>query len=192
MSILLNVWLNIKLVLIALAIGALAGGYSGWTLKSKFVAAANASHNKAVMKDDAKALDVAQKADVKLGQEKAVIEKNTNSVLDKIVKQTPPTKQPVKKPIIEVKDVNQSLIVIPNCPSIDVGVVGMLNYLADPTAPDPSLWSDAEKQAPSSIGLRELSTQIAKFTSQYRQLAKDHDSLVDSVTEYQAKITNSR
>jgi hypothetical protein len=186
---------NFQVVLVALAIGLVAGGSGGWYIKSKFTAAAVVSATKEVIRDDAKSVIEAQDKDQKLGNEKANIAVKTDDTLRALDKLIPPTpKQETTATVKEIEDAPSQQITVIACQptSLVVGAVGLLNNQLSPTAPDSSKWSDAEKQTPSDVGLRELSRLLTVIGGQYKALAKDHDALVDSVTEYQNKIADSR
>jgi hypothetical protein len=188
---------NIQIVAIALVIGLLGGAYGGWAVKSAFVKSAALSDIKEVMRDDAKSVIDAQTKDQKLGTEKADIALKTDDTLRALDKLIPPTPKPQPKQppaTTEIKDApTQQITVIACAPtSINVGAVGLLNNQLNDSAVDSSKWSDAEKQTPSDVGLRELSRHITIIAGQYKALAKDHDALVDSVAEYQKKIADNR
>lgn len=75
----------------------------------------------------------------------------------------------------------------PDC-SLTLGAVGLLNAARTGSGLQPSIGFDAQGQTSTAIGLRELSMADIKLAEQYRELAADHDALVEYVEDYQARL----
>lgn len=71
---------------------------------------------------------------------------------------------------------------------LSVGAVGLLNAARTGTDFQPSAYLDAQIKAASGIGLLELSVADIELAEQYRQLAADHDALVEYVEDYQRRL----
>ena len=71
---------------------------------------------------------------------------------------------------------------------LSVGAVGLLNAARTGTNFQSSAYLDAQIKAASGIGLLELSVADIEIAEQYRQLAADHDALVEYVEDYQRRL----
>lgn len=176
MSKLIALWNNIKWVLLALLIGLSIGTYTGWNLHVKHVEAAKVKGLQKVIKTVVKDVQVAAKADAKLTEKKAVIKQRTKKVKKELKQYVPET---------VIQTVKNSV----PCPSptLNVGAVWLLNSNREGVDIDSSEWSDAESQAPTEIGLQELSEDTAEITEQYNELAENHNVLVEAVEAFQKR-----
>lgn len=178
---------TLKAAVVALAIGLLAGGIGGWIVKDKFFKAEVVEKTQKVIKDDAKTVIDAQKKEEKLQRENLLLRQEVDSLKSKLSAAIPPT------PLNSVPEDPNA-----NCPDLtrhmrlSVYAVGLLNRAISPAAPDPDAWSDEEKRALEAAGLREVSDKLTEVAGKYRELAKNHDALVDDVAAYQKKIEKLR
>lgn len=166
---------NAKFILLALLIGLVIGGVTGWYEKSIRVSAAQTKVVIEARKDDAKAGAVAQDKQLALDDKKENNRVQIKYITKEIVKYVPQT-------ITEVTHGN-------DCPSsvLSVGAVRLLNAARSGEVVDPSAWIDEEVIQDTEIGLQELSVADIELTEQFQELAANHDALVDAVAEYQAE-----
>lgn len=178
---------TIKGALIGIAVGLVLGGIAGWVVKDKFFKAEKVEQVQATIKDDGKTVTEAQKKGEKLATENHLLRSEIDTLRSKLKDAIPPT----------------ALNTIPedpahaNCPPVasarlTVYAVGLLNRAISPASPDPSGWSDEEKRALEAAGLREVSDKLTEVAGKYRELAKNHDALVEDVADYQKKVQQIR
>lgn len=177
---------TIKGALIGIAVGLILGGIAGWVVKDKFFKAEKVEQVQATIKDDGKTVTEAQKKGEKLAKENHLLRSEIDILRDKLKGAIPPT--PINSP---AEDSNA------NCPAVasarlTVYAVGLLNRAISPASPDPEGWSDEEKRALEAAGLREVSDKLTEIAGKYRELAKNHDALVDDVADYQKKVEQIR
>lgn len=90
----------------------------------------------------------------------------------------------ITKEVVKYVPVTQDA---PEC-RLSVGAVGLLNAARTGTNFQPSTYLDAQVKAASDVGLLELSVADIELAEQYRQLAADHDALVEYVEDYQRRL----
>lgn len=117
-----------------------------------------------------KSIDDTAKAEVALEEKREQVRTQIKYVTKEVIKHVPAT---------------ESLPV--DC-RLSVGAVGLLNAARTGADVQPAPDLDAQSQAPSAIGLRELSESDTEIAGQYRELAADHDALVEYVEQYQKRL----
>lgn len=157
-------------VTIYAAICSLVIGFSaGYYTKGEFQ---KADQSEIVKGQNVEAIEDIQdtaKAEVKLEEAREKVRTEIKYVTKEIVKYVPVTQD------------------VSDC-QLSVGAVGLLNGARTGANFQPSAYSDAQVKADSGLGLRELSVADIELAEQYRQLAADHDALVEYVEAYQRRL----
>jgi hypothetical protein len=169
----------IKYAFIGFLVGITLGGYFGWKQKSLVIDAGQKEELVQVRVEDAKAVDEAYKSDAKLEAGKGKIRTEIKYITKEIIKYVPNT-------VIQSQESNTNNLACP-ATTLNFGAVGLLNSARTGEDFHPVEWSDAEIEAHTEIGLQELSVADAELAAQYRELALNHDTLVDEVAAYRAE-----
>lgn len=176
-------------IVIALATG-FGGGY--WT-KSKFVQADQAAAAKQAIVETKESAKEARVVDQKVDAGVQKIEARTET----LVKEMKNVRKPIvkRKPVVGTANVRIPAAASPAVPEaqvastavdcadpvLSVGSVRVLNDALAGKDADPAWYGDAESEAPTDVGLSEVSTQLIKVAAEYHELALRHDQLVDWV-----------
>lgn len=174
MTNILSVLGSSKSLIIAVTFGLIVGYVTGWYQKSESVHKQVEKATKAIRVQDAKQVIEVQKKDNKLDEKKAELEIKKIYITKEVIKYVPKT----------VIQTVQNDVACPS-PTLSVHAVGLLNEARTGEIADSAGLSDAEKQTSTEIGLQELSVADTELAIMYRELAANHDALVDGVAEYQ-------
>lgn len=157
-------------IMISLVIGLAVGGYFGFQFgKNAYI---KPEITIAPVKAEVlKSIDDTAKREVKLEEKREQVRTEVKYITKEIIKYVP---QP--------KDESDT-----SC-NLTVGAVGLLNSARTGTDFQPSRYSDAQVQAPTDIGMLELSQSDIELASYCRQLAADHDALVDYIEQYKKEL----
>lgn len=156
-------------VIYAVIFGLVVGFGAGFYTKGEFDKADRLDTVVAQNAETSKAIEDTAKAEVKLEEAREKVRTEIKYVTKEIVKYVPVTQS------------------ASDC-QLSVGAVGLLNSARTGTNFQPSVYSDAQSKAHSGVGLRELSVADIELAEQYRQLAADHDALVEYVEAYQRRL----
>lgn len=171
----LSFFKSAKYFLLALIVGIIIGSAVTLYETSVRAKAKQVSVIKEARIDDAKAIDKAFKQDAKLEANKDAIRTQKVYLTKEVIKYVPQTIQDDKSDMAC------------SSPVLNIGAVRLLNAARTGEIVDTTGWVDAEVKAPTEIGLQELSVADTEIATQYRELAKNHDALVDAVTEFRAE-----
>lgn len=156
-------------VIYAVIFGLVVGFGAGFYTKGEFDKADRLDTVVAQNAETSKAIEDTAKAEVKLEEAREKVRTEIKYVTKEIVKYVPVTQS------------------ASDC-QLSVGAVGLLNSARTGANFQPSAYSDAQSKAHSGVGLRELSVADIELAEQYRQLAADHDALVEYVESYQRRL----
>lgn len=156
-------------VIYAVIFGLVVGFGAGFYTKGEFGKADQLDTVVAQNAETSKAIEDSAKAEVKLEEKRERVRTEIKYVTKEIVKYVPVTQD------------------VSGC-QLSVGAVGLLNGARTGANFQPSTYSDAQVKADSGLGLRELSVADIELAEQYRQLAADHDALVEYVEDYQRRL----
>lgn len=172
-------WAFVKYVAIAFFLGVFLGGYFGWKQKSLLIDSQQKTELVEVRKDDALKVDEAYKDDAKLEAGKEAIRTEIKYITKEIIKYVPNT-------VIQSEPSGQDSLACSSA-TLNFGAVGLLDSARTGETFDAAKWGDAKVQTATEIGLQELSISDAELAAQYRELAANHDALVDAVNEFRAE-----
>ena len=156
-------------VVYAVIFGLVVGFGTGFYTKSEFYKADQLDTVVAQNSETSKAIEDSAKAEVKLEEKRERVRTEIKYITKEIVKYVPATQG------------------VSDC-QLSVGAVGLLNSARTGSDFQPSAYSDAQVQAHSGVGMLELSVADIELAEQYRQLAADHDALVEYVESYQRRL----
>lgn len=156
-------------VVYAVIFGLVVGFGTGFYTKSEFYKADQLDTVVAQNSETSKAIEDSAKAEVKLEEKRERVRTEIKYITKEIVKYVPTTQG------------------VSDC-QLSFGAVGLLNGARTGANFQPSAYSDAQVKADSGLGLRELSVADIELAEQYRQLAADHDALVEYVESYQRRL----
>lgn len=152
------------------AITALLGVILGLIIGAKVFSDEPASSDvKALTIEIDRSIEDAAKAEIKLEEKREQVRTEIKYITKEIVKYVPATET------------------AGDC-QLNVGAVGLLNAARTGTDFQPAAYLDAQIQAASGVGLRELSLADIELARQYRELAADHDALVEYVEDYRQRL----
>lgn len=177
---------TIQLV-IAIALAAFVFGFGGgWYVNDKFDRANVIENLESARKKDAKNVADSKAADRALADEKEKVRTEIKVVKQEIIKYVPqyrtaecpaPTSNETTKD--NVGNNKNSLIVASDV--LTVGAVRMLNSARSGTTNSAAERSDEKEQAASEVTFEVFLLNDLEVVEQYRELAKDHDTLVEFV-----------
>ena len=156
-------------VIYAVIFGLVVGFGAGFYTKGEFDKADQLDTVVAQNAETDKAIEDSAKAEVKLEEKRERVRTEIKYITKEIVKYVPVTQS------------------ASDC-QLSVGAVGLLNGARTGSDFQPSAYGDAQVKADSGLGLRELSVADIELAEQYRQLAADHDALVEYVEDYQRRL----
>jgi hypothetical protein len=171
-----------KYILLALIAGLVIGGFVGWYEKSLRVEAAQVEAVTKARTTDANEVAKALANDVQLEEVKVEIREKTKYITKEIVKYVPTTPARDYQENASVSSQSGGSDCAPV--HLSYGAVSLLNESRGHEAFHPDEWSNAEIEAPTEIGMRELSQADAELAGLYQELAANHDQLVEDVNAY--------
>ena len=182
----------IQTIIVVMIVTYGSGFASGWYVRGKFEDSAKLRVVQAAVEQTRESAQQARKIDAKVELTEHQIDlrsSNYGKEIRKNVRATQPRQATVRipehvNPPTAVPDgFNPPQQAVVDCPpdTLSVGAVRLLNDASAGRQPDPSRYGDAKGQAPSDVGLRELSEHLNTVIAQYLELAARHDALVDWV-----------
>jgi hypothetical protein len=169
---------KLQTYLVIIAVSLSLGFYAGWSVKSKLVQAEVAAQlQKALTKSEEskEKSDSIEKTNI---ETKVEIQIRYKTKIKEVIKHVPETKT------ASCTDASGNSVAT----TLTVGAVELLNSTGESKDVQPASLSDAESQAATEVGLRELSEHIIEIKQQYEELATDHNSLVDYNNWYKSNI----
>lgn len=160
---------SVRNLLLALTLGLLVGSVVGVFVAKRIYTSVPISAVQKLKIEVTTSVDETAKAEVALEEKREEVRTQIKYITKEVVKYVPATEN------------------TPDC-RLTVGAVGLLNAARTGTDFQPTAYLDAEIKAATSIGMRELSQADIDLASQYRQLAADHDALVDYVEQYKVRL----
>lgn len=185
---------TVQVFIVAVLTALVFGFGTGWYVNDKFDKANVVEHLTETRKEDSKNVADAQAKDRAIATEKEKVREEIKVVTKEIVKyvpryrtaQCPATEQASngtsQPPVAENKAQLAAATDV-----LTVGAVRLLNDARTGAADRAAKRSDAEEQAPSDVTLEVFVVNDLEIVQQYRELAKDHDALVEYVEELMRK-----
>lgn len=125
---------------------------------------------KALKVEVVQSIDETAKAEVALEAKRDAVRTQIKYITKEVVKHVPATET------------------LPAECRLSVGAVGLLNAARSGADVQPPADVAAQSEASTAVGLRELSEADIELARQYRELAADHDALVEYVEQYQQRL----
>lgn len=171
--------LNLKNMLLLAIFSAAVGFACGYVTKGEFVKASQTTDLIKDRKDTAGAV-------VESVKKSSEIEDRVNTQKGRLLELSKGAENGAKK-TYKARCENENTVIDWK---LSVGTVGMLNAMRKGAASDSASVVDAESEAATTIGLKELQSNDSEIVILYWELAERHNSLVDSVQSFMNKQQN--
>jgi hypothetical protein len=188
---------QISTFFVCLGLALITGFGTGWYTKGQFVKADMVDQVSEAQEQSKENLKISHAIDVKVTEKVDATAVTTDKYVKEIRRAKPikPALEPVAA--VHIPASLSAPVETPVAPSavdcadpvLTVGAVRLLNDALAGRSPDPAGYSNAKDQAPSDVGLQEVSEHLVKVAGQYHQLGARHDALV-TWTSSQYEVTH--